>query len=135
MAGSSRYARTERERRFLLPGVPDLPAGFDVRLIEDRYLDGTRLRVWVVRQDGYDPVLKLGQKTRLEPVQPPSASDPSVAHTSLYLDRAEYELLRVLPGRDLTKTRTLLTWDGPPVAVDVSPAGSRVWSWPRGRPR
>lgn len=120
MAGSSRYARTERERRFLLPGVPDLPAGLAVRHLEDRYLDGTRLRVRAVREDGASgappvpPLFKLGQKVRPDPGRP-----STVAHTSLYLDRAEYDLLRLLPGRDLAKTRTVLAWAGLAVAVDV----------------
>ncbi len=120
MAGSSRYARTEREHRFLLPGVPDLPAGLAVRRIEDRYLDRTRLRLRAVREDGpsgappVPPVFKLGQKIRPDPGRP-----STVAHTSLYLDGAEYDLLRVLPGRDLAKTRTVLAWAGLAVAVDV----------------
>ena len=42
-----------------------------------------------------------------------------MAHTSLYLDAAEYEALAGLPAAELTKTRTLLHWDGPVLAVDV----------------
>jgi len=41
-----------------------------------------------------------------------------VAHTSLYLDAAEYALLATLQADELTKTRTLVG-DGPALAVDV----------------
>jgi hypothetical protein len=56
-----KYARIERERRFLLDGLPDL-AGARVLRITDRYVDGTRLRVRTVEEDGCDVVRKLGQK-------------------------------------------------------------------------
>lgn len=120
---STKYARSERERRFLLAGVPEFSATTELRRIEDRYLDGTRLRVRAVRQDGREPVFKLGQKVRLDggrPGQPGTPEQPvTIAHTTLYLNRAEYDLLRVLPGRDLVKTRTLVDWGDRTVAVDT----------------
>lgn len=110
-----KYARWERERRFLLAGPP-VPGGTSPASlsIHDRYLDGTRLRLRLVEQAGQPAVRKLGQKIRQ-----PGTSPPAVAHTSLYLDPAEYQALAGLPAAELTKTRTLLCWDGPMLAVDV----------------
>jgi len=105
--GQGKYARPERERRFV---VTEPPSPLEQsRLIEDRYLDGGTLRVRAVRGDD-DPVFKLTQKVRVE------GDDPSeVAITNLYLSEDEYRMLVVLPGADLTKTRSL--WEG--FAVDV----------------
>ncbi|HJQ02325.1 MAG TPA: hypothetical protein VJ851_12050 [Jatrophihabitans sp.] len=108
-----KYARWERERRFLLAGPPADPTG-PAAHIHDRYLTGTRLRLRLVRRSGEPVVRKLGQKIR-----EPGSSPPAVAHTSLYLDEAEYAALAGLPAAELTKTRTLLQWDGPELAVDV----------------
>ena len=58
---SLKYAVVERERRYLLEALPDLP-GARVLRITDRYLDGTRLRLRRVDEDGCAVVLKLGQK-------------------------------------------------------------------------
>ncbi|MGB8652399.1 MAG: hypothetical protein WCD35_17260 [Mycobacteriales bacterium] len=110
---SLKYAHLESERRFLLGELPEL-AGARVLRITDRYVEGTRLRVRLVEEDGQDPVRKLGHKIR------PDAELPSVnAHTTLYLDEREHALLCTLPARLLTKTRHLR--DG--WAFDVFPDG------------
>jgi CYTH domain-containing protein len=71
------------------------------RLIEDRYLDGTRLRLRHVRV-GDGSVFKLTQKVRLD------ADDPfDVALTNMYLEAGEYRRLAQLPGADLRKTRSV----------------------------
>lgn len=88
----------ERERRFLLEGLPD-GVGSPVR-IADRYLTGTRLRLRrVVAPDGV-VVRKLGQKVRTDPDDP-----TEVWITNLYLDDAEYERLVGLPAAALHKDR------------------------------
>jgi CYTH domain-containing protein len=114
VTSSLKYARLERERRFLLARAPDRAAGDQLLQLEDRYLDGTRLRLRLVRRDGQEPVYKLGQKVPVD-----SGHPSTVAHTTLYLDRDEYESLRTLPGRTLTKTRTVREWHGLTLAVDV----------------
>jgi hypothetical protein len=96
---SLKYAHVERERRFLLDALPDL-TGARVLRIADRYLDGTRLRLRTVEEDGHPTMHKLGQKIRLEGVS-------TNAHTTLYLSAAEHAGLLHLPGRDLRKTRHL----------------------------
>jgi CYTH domain-containing protein len=83
--------------------------------IEDRYVDGTRLRLRTVREAGKAPVHKLGQKIRFAP-----GDASALAHTTLYLDEAENALLSALPAVTLTKTRHVIPLsDELDVAVDV----------------
>jgi CYTH domain-containing protein len=83
--------------------------------IEDRYIEGTRLRLRTVRKPGKDLVWKLGQKVRLA-----SGKAAALAHTTLYLDKAERALLSGLPAVTICKTRHVLTlFEGLDVAVDV----------------
>lgn len=96
-----KYARIERERRFLLARSPaglDLDAGY--RELDDLYLESSSLRLRAARAaDGSILELKLSQK---------QASPSGPAHcviTSLYLSPTEYELLSRLPGRRLCKRR------------------------------
>ena len=101
MAGAfdpRKYARPERERRFLLDGVPD-GLGPSVHIL-DRYLEGTRMRLR--RVDGPDGsvVGKLGQKVRTDPHDP-----AEVWITNLYLDEDEYDRLVGLPAAVLEKSR------------------------------
>ena len=92
-----RYARLEDEQRFLLRG---LPAGLEEpRLIVDRYLIGTRLRLREVTAEGRI-VRKLGHKVCPDPRRP-----SRIWHTTCYLDEAELEMLASLPTHVLTKRR------------------------------
>jgi CYTH domain-containing protein len=111
-----KYAHREAERRFLLASIPAAALTGPAADLHDRYLRDTRLRLRRVVRPGEPPVLKLGQK-----IPSPDGWPPAVAHTSLYLDPAEYALLAALPADELTKTRTVLTpsRDGPALAVDV----------------
>ncbi|GAB2976975.1 CYTH domain-containing protein [Nocardioides montaniterrae] len=111
---SLKYAHLESERRFLLRSLPASVAGS--MTISDLYVDGTRLRLREVVEDGV-VVRKLGQKIRLGDVT-------RIAHTTLYLDDAEWALLSTLPGRRLTKVRHRTV--DPTVAVDVFPDGTIV---------
>lgn len=92
----SRYALVEDEQRFVVPKVP--PDATSPRLIEDRYVRGTRMRLRTVRADGHLE-RKLGQKIPIE--GRPSA----VWHTTIYLDEAEFVLLAALPADTLAKRR------------------------------
>lgn len=109
--GHGRYARPEREQRWILADVPD---GATPRAeIADRYLDGTNLRIR--RVEGADGVVhKLTQKVR------PVPDDPSrVMLTTMYVPDHEVTALTSLPGRELRKTRHRIELDGRQVAVDV----------------
>lgn len=108
---SLKYAVVERERRFL---VASLPAGVaETWEIEDRYVDGTRLRLREVRRPDGTVERKLGHKVRL------GDSPAEVACTSVYLDDTEWALLlERLPGRPLRKRRHHVRRDGWHVVVD-----------------
>ncbi|WGX97945.1 hypothetical protein [Nocardioides sp. L-11A] len=108
---SLKYAVVERERRFLVAAVP---AGVsEVWEIEDRYVDGSRLRLREVRGPDGVVVRKLGHKVRL------GEGPAAVACTSLYLDDAEWALLwDRLPGEVLRKRRHHVHRDDLHVVVD-----------------
>lgn len=107
---TTKYARAERERRFLLLRVP---AGPCIRRAEitDLYLSSTRLRLRrsiETTATATTTVRKLTQKI------PAPAGGPGLI-TTFYLDEAEYRALATLPGAGLTKTR----YSVPPLGVDV----------------
>jgi CYTH domain-containing protein len=106
-----KYARVERERRFLLAGPPPAPAVTASRRITDRYLPGTRLRL---RRVDY---LRSGA-CELKFTQKVAAGRPGFVQgliTNTYLSEAEYDLLATLPAEVLSKTRLSV----PPLSIDV----------------
>src|SRR5262249_52844314 len=106
-----KYARVERERRFLLAGPPSALAVTASRRITDRYLPGTRLRVRHVEcLDGEACEFNLTQKV---PAGRPGYVQGLITNT--YLSAAEYDLLASLPGEVLSKTRLSV----PPLGIDV----------------
>lgn len=113
MVDPRKYARVERERRFLVPVLPG-ETPWAVRSIKDLYVAGTRLRLrhseGIV--DGQPELLcKLTQKVP----DPEPADGVQGTITTMYLDEDEYERFAVLPGRRLTKTR----FSFPPMGCDV----------------
>jgi CYTH domain-containing protein len=96
---AGKYARFELERRFLVERLPD--AAEPVWLINDRYIDGTWLRLR--RQEplgGGETVYKLGQK------QVPAPPDFwRMTITTIYLSPEEYDVFQVLPAKELRKRR------------------------------
>lgn len=105
-----KYARVERERRFLLAGPPPASAVTATRRITDRYLPGTRLRLRRAELPDGTSEFKLTQKV---PAAAPGAVQGLI--TNAYLSAPEYELLASLPAAVLTKTRLSV----PPLGVDV----------------
>ena len=106
-----KYARVERERRFLLAGPPPASAVTASRQITDRYLRGTRLRLRRVdHPDSGDCEFKFTQKV---PAGGPGFVQGLI--TSTYLSAAEYDLLASLPAMVLSKTRLSV----PPLSIDV----------------
>lgn len=81
--------------------------------IEDRYIDGTSLRLRRVTVDG-ETVWKLTQKVRADPDDP-----TSVAITNLYLTSDEYDVFALLPAAPLRKVRHVCPVDGTRFVVDV----------------
>jgi CYTH domain-containing protein len=105
----SKYARVEIERRFLLDGVPEAAEVLAVDEIDDRYLDGTRLRLR--RMAGVDgpTQLKLTQKL------PDPDGARQGALTTIYLSEAEHAAFARLPAATLSKSRLTIA----PYGVDV----------------
>ncbi|MEO7745456.1 MAG: hypothetical protein ABIV05_04440 [Actinomycetota bacterium] len=118
MTNPLKYAVVERERRFLLRGLPDGVTA--TRTIVDRYVVGTRLRLREVHEDDGTVVRKLSHKVRLD------VGPAEVACTNLYLDDEEWALLVALPARVLCKTRHLARRDGLTVAIDEHGDGTLV---------
>jgi CYTH domain-containing protein len=105
-----KYARLERERRFLLAERPAM-SGTGRVVINDRYLAGTRLRIreMIETDDQSGPVVyKLTQKI-------PDGAGRFGLITTMYLDEAEYRMLSSLPAGVLRKVRYRVG----PVGVDV----------------
>lgn len=110
--GEGKYARAERERRFLVVGDA-LPTSDLSVFIEDRYLDGTSLRLRKLTAQN-ETVWKLTQKVRPDP------KDPAVVSiTNFYLTADEYQLLSSLPAAVVSKKRTVLVFDDIRFVVDV----------------
>ena len=105
-----KYARIERERRFLLAGRPEDGPVTAIREITDRYLTGTTLRVRHIADQRDGDQYKLTQKI---PAEKPGPVQGLITNT--YLNKAEYDLLAQLPGKMLTKTR----YSVPPFGIDV----------------
>ena len=104
-----KYARIERERRFLVEEFPT--AGIvRTRHIADRYLDGTFLRLREQTDVDGTAIFKLTQKL------PIVANGPQqVLITTIYVTQHEFRLLSQLPGKMLRKARYSI----PPLGIDV----------------
>lgn len=114
--GASRYARVERERRYLLKELPPgLKLSDSHTQITDNYLTGTRLRLRKVRDPRTNEwTLKLTQK------HAPAAPDFSrTLITNIYLSPYEYEVLSVFEGNELRKNRYPYEHEGRLYAIDV----------------
>lgn len=109
--GEGKYARIERERRFLLAGPPPASAVTGSRRITDRYLLGTRLRLR--RVDYCDSRACEFKFTQKVPAGAPGFVQGLI--TSIYLSAAEYDLLVSLPATVLSKIRMSV----PPLSIDV----------------
>jgi CYTH domain-containing protein len=110
---SLKYAHVECERKFLVDGVPAAWRDAIPRTVHDRYISGTRLRLRKVEAPGEETVWKLGQKVRVN-----ESSPLQVAHTTIYLNQVEANLLAALPADGLAKIRRTAEVNGHLWAVD-----------------
>lgn len=105
---ANKYARLERERRYLVCGLPEgFTSGREFLRISDLYISGTRLRLRRIEdKNGQVVSRKLGQKF---------ASQSNLAEatmmTNFYLDEAEYKTLAVLAGTWIAKRRYPFDYD------------------------
>jgi CYTH domain-containing protein len=112
----SKYARVERERRYLLR---DLPAGLtraDPHLqITDNYITGTRLRLRKVRDPQTNKwIVKLTQKFA------PNPDDFSrTIITNTYLNPLEAETFSVFNTNEIRKNRYYFDFEGRKFSVDM----------------
>jgi len=105
-----KYARIERERRFLLAQFPSNANVVRIRRIIDRYIDGTALRLREQSEDSGLVMFKLTQKL---PARASGAQQGLI--TSMYLTKDEFCILAQLSAKTLNKTR----YSVPPFGIDV----------------
>ncbi|HEY0406377.1 MAG TPA: hypothetical protein VGC89_11665 [Pyrinomonadaceae bacterium] len=111
-----KYARVERERRFLLEELPEgLTRASEHAQITDNYITGTRLRLRKIRVPRTkERVWKLTQK-----FAPDGADFSRTVITNIYLSPAEYETLSVFEGNELRKNRYPFEHEGRAFGIDV----------------
>lgn len=112
----SRYARVERERRYLLKDLPEGLTRADPHLqITDNYITGTRLRLRKVR----DPLtnkwtVKFTQKFQ---AQPEDLSRTIITNT--YLNALEAEVMSVFNSNEIRKNRYHFDFSGRRFSIDM----------------
>lgn len=112
----SKYARIERERRYILQDLPEGLTRVDPHLqITDNYITGTRLRLRKVRDPRTNKwVIKFTQKFAPDP------SDLSrTIITNTYLNALEAETLSIFNGNEIRKNRYHFDFGGKRFAIDM----------------
>jgi CYTH domain-containing protein len=112
----SKYARLERERRYLLQDLPEgLTRASPHVQITDNYLTGTRLRLRRVRDPQTNKwTVKLTQKFA------PNPSDLSrTIITNIYLSALETETLAISDANEIRKNRYWFEFEGRTLSVDM----------------
>jgi len=113
---ASKYARVERERRYLLRDLPEGITRADPHLqITDNYITGTRLRIRKVRDPRTNKwTVKFTQKFAPDP------NDLSrTIITNTYLNALEAEVLSVFNTNEIRKNRYPFEFEGRKFAVDM----------------
>jgi len=112
----SKYARIERERRYVLRDLPEGMSRTDPHLqITDNYITGTRLRIRKARDPKTNKwVVKFTQKF---PLNPDDLSRTVITNT--YLNAIEAETLSVFNSNEIRKNRYYLEQDGKTFAIDM----------------
>jgi CYTH domain-containing protein len=112
----SKYARIERERRYLLRDLPEGISRTDPHLqITDNYITGTRLRIRKVREPRTNKwTVKFTQKFAPDP------NDLSrTIITNTYLNALEAEMLSVFDANEIRKNRYPSEFEGRKFSVDM----------------
>lgn len=113
---ASKYARVERERRYLLQDLPEGLTRADHHLqITDNYLTGTRLRLRKVRDPKTNKwIVKFTQKFA------PNPEDLSrTLITNIYLNALEAETLAVFEANEIRKNRYRFEFEGRRFSIDM----------------
>ncbi|HEX2270056.1 MAG TPA: hypothetical protein VHH35_11000 [Pyrinomonadaceae bacterium] len=112
----SKYARVERERRYLLRDLPEGLTRADPHLqITDNYITGTRLRLRKVREPRTNKwTVKFTQKFA------PNPDDLSrTIITNTYLNAYEAEVLSIFNSNEIRKNRYFFDFEGHRFSVDM----------------
>jgi len=112
----SKYARVERERRYLLQDLPEGLTRADPHLqITDNYITGTRLRLRKVREPRTNKwTVKFTQKFA------PNPDDLSrTIITNTYLNALEAETLSVFNTNEIRKNRYYFDFEGRRFSIDM----------------
>jgi len=112
----SKYARIERERRYLLPDLPEGMTRADHHLqITDNYITGTRLRLRKVRDPRTNKwVVKFTQKFA------PNPGDLSrTIITNVYLNATEAETFSIFAANEIRKNRYYFDFEGQRFSIDM----------------
>ena len=113
----SKYARVERERRYLLRDLPEGMTRADPHLqITDNYMTGSRLRLRKVREPRTNKwTVKFAQKFA------PNPDDLSrTIITNTYLNALEAEVLSsIFNSNEIRKNRYPFEFDGREFAIDM----------------
>ena len=113
---ASKYARLERERRYLLPDLPEGLSRADHHLqITDNYLTNTRLRIRKVRDPRTNKwTVKFTQKFAPDP-----ADLSRTVITNIYLNAREADTLAVFEANEIRKNRYKFDFAGQTFSVDM----------------
>ena len=112
----SKYARVERERRYLLADLPEGLTRADPHLqITDNYITGSRLRIRKVRDPQTNKwTVKFTQKFV------PNPEDLSrTTITNTYLNALEAEILSIFNSNEIRKNRYKFDFEGRRFAIDM----------------
>jgi CYTH domain-containing protein len=112
----SKYARVERERRYLLPDLPEGLSRADHHLqITDNYITGTHLRIRKVRDPKSNKwVVKFTRKFA------PDENDLSrTMITNLYLNALEAETLSIFEANEIRKNRYYFDFEARRYSIDM----------------
>ena len=112
----SKYARIEREKRYLLRELPAEIDRAEAHLqITDNYITGTRLRIRKVRDPKTNKwVVKFTQK-----FAPDGADFSRTTITNIYLNAVEADTLAVFVSNEIRKNRYPFEFEGRRFSVDV----------------
>ena len=112
----SKYALVERERRYLLPDLPEGLSRADHHLqITDNYITGTQLRIRKVRDPKTNKwVVKFTKKFA------PNENDLSrTMITNLYLNATEAETLSIFEANEIRKNRYYFDFEARRYSIDM----------------
>src|SRR5262245_24160151 len=112
----SKYARVERERRYLLADLPEGLTRVDPHLqITDNYITGTRLRLRKVR----DPRANKWTVKFTQKFAPNPADLSRTMITNTYLNALEAETLSVFNSNEIRKNRYSFEFEGHRFGIDM----------------